>query len=101
VLASPALAKDRYAGLGHHLTARHLVVSSGSFSRRRDALSRDGIIGWNLRQTLFQRRSGLVTLTATTAAGKQGYHLHDVEQSRAVQVGAEVTPALVEQFLVR
>lgn len=101
VLASPALAKDRYAGLGHHLTARHLVVSSGSFSRRRDALSRDGIIGWNVRQTLFQRRSGLVTLTATTAAGRQGYHLHDVEQSRAVQVGAEVTPALVAQFLAR
>ncbi len=42
----------------------------GSLAGRRDAVQRTGIIGWNIRQSLFQRRAGLVTLCATTAAGR-------------------------------
>ena len=80
-VAAPALAKDRYAGLGHLLTPTHLVVRSGSFSRRRDVLLRSGIIGWTLRQSFFQRRAGIASLVATTAAGKQA-----------------LAPALVEFF---
>ena len=57
------LAADRYRSLGHAVAGRFLVTRAGSLSRRRDALERDGIIGWNLRQSFFQRRAGLVTLT--------------------------------------
>ena len=32
-------------------------------------LTRDGILGWNIRRTPFQRRAGLVTLFATSAGG--------------------------------
>lgn len=98
---APSLARDRYAGLGHHLTAHHLVVRSGSFVRRRDLLLRHGIIGFNVRQTFFQRRVGLSTLAATTAAGKQSYTAYDISLGEAVALAHEVDPHLVDQFLAR
>lgn len=93
------LARDRYAGLGHALTADHLVVRAGSFQGRRDALQRSGIIGWNIRQTFFQRRAGLVTLCATTAAGKQVYHALDLPEATAIALADAAVPGLVGQFL--
>jgi len=100
-LCSPVLARDRYAGLGHHLTARHLVVRSGSLVRRRDLLLRQGIIGYNLRATFFQRRAGVATLAATTAAGKQGYTAYDIPLDDGVALMHAVDPRLVGQFLAR
>jgi putative membrane protein len=94
-----ALAQDRYRRLGHALTPHHLVVRKHSFRGRRDALQRDGIIGWNLRQTWFQRRAGLATLVATTSAGRQGYSTLDVPEDEAVAVARAVTPDLLEPFL--
>jgi putative membrane protein len=93
------LAADRYAGLGHALTDRHLVVRSGSFQGRRDALQRTGIIGWNIRQTFFQRRAGLVTLCATTAAGKQVYHALDLPEDVAIALADAAVPGLLSQFV--
>ena len=96
-----ALGQDRYRRLGHALTPHHLVVRKHSFRGRRDALQRDGIIGWNLRQTWFQRRAGLATLVATTSAGRQGYSTLDVPEDEAVAVARAVTPDLLEPFLRR
>lgn len=93
------LAHDRYRRLGHALTADYLVLQRDSFRGRRDALQRAGIIGWNLRQTLFQRRAGLVTLTATTAAGKQAYHAVDIPEELAVALADEAVPGLLTPFL--
>lgn len=93
------LAADRYAGLGHALTDRHLVVRSGSFQGRRDALQRTGIIGWNIRQSFFQRRAGLVTLCATTAAGKQVYHALDLPEDVAIALADAAVPGLLGQFV--
>ncbi|RNM12473.1 PH domain-containing protein [Nocardioides pocheonensis] len=98
-VAGTWLAADRYAGLGHALTERYLVVRSGSFQGRRDALQRTGIIGWNIRQTFFQRRAGLVTLCATTAAGKQVYHVLDAPEGMAIALADAAVPGLVDQFL--
>ena len=93
------LARDRYAGLGHALTERHLVVRAGSVQGRRDVLARTGIIGWNLRQTWFQRRAGVVTLIATTAAGKQAYQALDIPESAAIALADAAVPDLLGQFL--
>lgn len=102
-LAAPAagllLARDRYARLGHALTEDYVVIRWGSLRGRRDALQRTGIIGWNIRQTFFQRRAGLVSLTATTAAGQQSYEILDVPEHVAVAFAAEAVPGLVEQFV--
>ncbi len=99
LVAGLLLARDRYAGLGHALTERYLVVRSGSLSGRRDALQRDGIIGWNLDQSFFQRRAGVMTLTATTAAGHQAYSALDIPVDAGVALAAEAVPGLLDQFL--
>jgi putative membrane protein len=93
------LAADRYRSLGHAIAGRFLVTRAGSLDRRRDVLECDGIIGWNVRQTFFQRRAGLATLTATTAAGRQRYAVTDLPLSMAVKLGDRVLPGLLGDFL--
>ena len=94
-----ALAFDRYRRLGHGLTDGHLVVRSGSLRGRRDVVQRTGIIGWNLQQSWFQRRAGLVTLVATTAAGSQAYAAIDIPEDQAIALAHAAVPGLVEPFL--
>jgi putative membrane protein len=67
--------------------------------RRRSILATEGIIGWRIHQSWFQRRQGLVTLTATTAAGRQDYSAHDVPAAIALSVAAAATADLVSPFL--
>ena len=98
------LAADRYRNLGHAVSespgGATLVGRHGSLVRRRVMLSRDGIIGWNVHQSFFQRRSGLATLVATTAAGHQHYEIVDVELAEALRVADQALPGLVTPFLV-
>ncbi len=93
------VAEDRYRSLGHLLAGPLLVVRQGSLVRRRCVLSRDGIIGWNLNQSFFQRRAGVVTLVATTAAGRQKYEALDVPAADAVRLADEAVPGLLTPFL--
>ena len=93
------LARDRYRGLGHRLVGDWIVLSTGSLVRRRSIFTVHGVIGWSLRQTWFQRRRGLVTLTATTAAGKQRYSAPDVPMAEALAFIAAATPDLAAPFL--
>jgi putative membrane protein len=95
----PLLAVDRYASLGHARTGRFLVFRQGSLVRRRYVLATDGVIGWTVRQSFFQRRAGLVTLIATTAAGRQRYELLDVEPAEAVALADAAVPGLLTPFL--
>jgi putative membrane protein len=94
-----ALAADRFRRLGHGLSEGYLVVRSGSLSGRRDVLQRSGIIGWNVHQSWFQRRAGLVTLVATTAAGRQAYAALDIPESLAIELADSAVPGLVTPFL--
>jgi putative membrane protein len=96
-LAVP-LALDRYRSLGHAIVAGHLVTSFGSLVRRRCVIEVDGVIGWNVRATFFQRRLGLATLTATTAAGRQRYAISDVAGAEALRF-ADAVPGLLREFL--
>lgn len=100
-VAALPVAADRYRSLGHALAPGHLVTRWGSLVRRRVALDRDGIIGWNLSRSFFQRRAGLATLTATTAAGRQGYGIVDVELAEALRTADQGIPGLLTPFLVR
>jgi len=95
-----ALAYDRYRSLGHALVGRFLVARRGSLVRRRYMLDCDGIIGWNLTQSFFQRRLGLATLAATTAAGRQRYDVQDVPLAEAVRLADQALPGLLAPFLV-
>ncbi|MGE3258006.1 PH domain-containing protein, partial [Pseudonocardia sp.] len=90
---------DRWRNLGHALTERYLVSRHGSLLRRTAALQRGGVIGWTLRQSVFQRRSGLVTLTAVTAAGDGGYPVVDIAAADGVALADAAVPGLLTPFL--
>ncbi|MGQ0481336.1 MAG: PH domain-containing protein [Pseudonocardia sp.] len=90
-----ALGVDRYRNLGHALRPEYLVIGAGSVVRRRVALQRRGIIGWRLRQSLPQRRVGLVTLDAVTAAGRGRYSLVDLPIGWARELIDKVNPGLL------
>lgn len=98
VALSFPLAADRYRTLGHALAHGCVVTRSGSLVRRHSAVACHAVIGWNLRSTLFQRRAGLTTLTATTAAGRQGYRISDVDATEAVRFAEAAVPGLLGQF---
>ncbi|GAA1137963.1 PH domain-containing protein [Ornithinicoccus hortensis] len=91
---------EEYRNLGHGLTPRYLVGQQGSLLRQRHVLERDGIIGWNVRQSFFQRRRGLATLVATTAAGPESVEIRDLPLTMAVDLADSATPGLLRQFAV-
>ncbi len=93
------LALDAYRNLGHALTSRYLVTRHGAGVRDTVALQRSGVIGWTVSQSLFQRRAGLVTVTATTAAGSGGYRVIDVATAEGLAVAERAVPGLLEPFL--
>ncbi|MEV0391402.1 PH domain-containing protein, partial [Nonomuraea sp. NPDC050643] len=95
------LAVEGAANLGHALGARHLVSRKGSVVRHTIALDRRGVSGWTITETLFQRRSGLLTVSATTAAGKGHYEVVDVGRGDGLDLAAAAVPGLLEPFLVR
>jgi putative membrane protein len=95
-VAAALLAADRSRGLGHRVGDGWLVARSGSVDRRRDCIAAAGIIGWTVRQTFFQRRAGVATLVAATAAGVKGYRVLDVPAEAAWAVAAAASPWVAE-----
>lgn len=93
------LAEDRYRNLGHAFIGGRLVFRSGSVLRRRHILDSEGVIGWTVRRSYFQRRAGLVTVTATTAAGRQHYSGVDIQAAEAIALAEAATPGLLTPFL--
>jgi putative membrane protein len=98
-VAVVAYALDAARSLGHALRGAFLVTRLGSIQRRTAVLARSGIIGWNLRQSWFQRRRGLATLEATTAAGAGVYAVVDLDLPGAVDLAAAAVPGLLDGFL--
>jgi putative membrane protein len=86
------LAVDRSRALGHRVDAEWLVARAGSLDRRRDCIAAAGIIGWTVRQTLLQRRAGVATLIAATAAGVKAYRVIDVPAELAWTIAAAASP---------
>jgi putative membrane protein len=86
------LAFDRSRSLGHRVGDGWLVARTGSVQRRRDCIAAPGIIGWTVRQTLMQRRVGVATLIAATAAGVKHYQVIDVPADLAWSIAAEASP---------
>ncbi|MGW4241322.1 PH domain-containing protein [Nocardia sp. NPDC004722] len=95
-----ALAWDRYRGLGHAVipavngNPTWLITRSGSLDRDRDCLEAPGVIGWTVRQTFFQRRAGVATVVAASAAGKKRYHVIDLPLAQAWALIEAVTPGI-------
>ncbi|ROQ31625.1 putative membrane protein [Streptomyces sp. PanSC19] len=93
------LALDAYRALGHGVGGGFLVARSGTVRRTTVALQRSGVIGWTVRQSYFQRRAGLLTVTATTAAGAGAYAVRDAGEGQGLAFAAEAVPGLLTPFL--
>ncbi|MFD5101382.1 PH domain-containing protein [Streptomyces albidochromogenes] len=99
--AAVFLARDAYRSLGHGVAGDYLVARSGTVRRTTVALRRGGVIGWTVKQSVFQRRAGLVTLTATTAAGAGAYSVYDAAEGEGLAFADEAVPGLLAPFLDR
>ena len=99
VPVAAVLAVDAYRSLGHGLGGRYLVARSGTVRRATVALQRGGIIGWTFRQSVFQRRAGLATVIATTAAGAGAYAVPDAGSDDGLALAAAAVPGLLDPFL--
>jgi putative membrane protein len=95
------LAGDRVRALGHRVDSRWLVAGGGSLERRRDCLATAGIIGWTVRQSPFQRRAGVATLVAATAAGTKRYPVIDVPENQVWAVAAQASPWVADSVWAR
>ncbi|MGY1749588.1 PH domain-containing protein [Modestobacter sp. SYSU DS0511] len=82
VLAFP-VARARYASLGHAAGGPTLAVRSGWLVREHVVLQRRAVVGWQVRQTFFQRRAGLATVQACVGAGSGGYAAVDMAADEA------------------
>ncbi|MCJ0904653.1 PH domain-containing protein [Rhodococcus sp. ARC_M6] len=87
-----ALAYDRATGLGHAVLPGWLITRSGSLDRKRHSLEADGVIGWTVRETFFQRRAGVATVIAATPAGTGGYAVIDLPAQDSWSLIEAVTP---------
>jgi putative membrane protein len=88
-----------YHGLGHALTGEHLVVRWGVTPRSTVAVQRTGIVGWKIRQTIFQRRARLISVGATVAAGSGVYVIRYADQADGLSVADAAVPGLLTPFL--
>ncbi|MFQ1003118.1 PH domain-containing protein [Modestobacter sp. SSW1-42] len=73
----------RYAATGHAAGPRSFAVRSGWLVREHAVLQRRAVVGWQVRQSPFQRRAGLVTVLACVGAGSGGYAARDMAADEA------------------
>jgi putative membrane protein len=73
----------RYAALGHATGPRTFAVRAGWLVREHTVLQRRAVVGWEVRQTVVQRRAGLVTVQACVGAGRGGYDAVDMAAEEA------------------
>ncbi len=90
--ANGLIALDRARSLGHSAPPGWLITRSGSLAREQDHLAADGIIGWTVRQSFFQRRTGVATVIAATPAGKGAYAVVDLPVEQTWGLIESVTP---------
>lgn len=96
---SLGVAVDGYRSLAHEVRRGYLLVRRGSVVRSTVALQDRAVIGFTFSSSPGQRRAGLMTLTATTAAGSGGVKIRDLAAADALPVSRTVVPGLLEQFL--
>ncbi len=101
LLAAAAVGEASYRHLGHALAGEHLVAGSGQLARIRTVLETDGIIGWVVSESWWQRRIGLADLVATTAAGDERVLVRDVRLDVGVALADAATPGLLADFVDR
>ncbi|MFX4292810.1 PH domain-containing protein [Streptomyces bohaiensis] len=97
--AGCGLAVAGYRSLGHAFAGPWVVVRSGAVNRATSVLRTGAVSGVRVRQSLFQRRLGLATVTVSTAAGYGAYEAVDLAAPRAAEFADRALPGGVAAFL--
>lgn len=79
---------DRYRSLGHACDGEAFAVRSGSLVRQTTVMQRRAVVGWQIRQSFFQQRAGLSTVTALVGAGAGAYSALDADSTDALNFAA-------------
>ncbi|MEX2445876.1 MAG: PH domain-containing protein, partial [Dehalococcoidia bacterium] len=87
-----------YRALGHAIVGDYLVVRSGLLDRATTALLRPAVSTIVVRESLLQRRLGLKTVVAMTAAGEGAYEAPDLAADEAITFATEAAPGLLAPF---
>lgn len=88
-----------YRALGHTMTQRYLVVRSGLLNRATYALDRSAVSTIAIKESLFQRRLGLQTVSAMSAAGYGIYEAPDMDANHSLAFATEAAPGILDEFL--
>lgn len=88
-----------YRALGHAIAGPYLVTRSGLVSRSTTALRRSAVSTIVIRESPLQRRLGLRTVSAMTAAGDGGYDTPDIGRDESLAFAARAAPGLLDPFL--
>ncbi|MGC0141694.1 PH domain-containing protein [Pseudactinotalea sp. Z1732] len=89
-----------YRALGHTIAGAYVVMRSGLLSRYTTALQRDAVSTVAVSESLLQRRLGLRSVSAMTAAGDGAYDAPDVPADSAAELANLASDGLLEPFLV-
>jgi putative membrane protein len=73
----------RYTALGHAAGPRSFAVRSGWLVQEHTVLQRRAVVGWQVRQSVVQRRAGLATVRACVGAGRGAYTAVDMAAEEA------------------
>ncbi|MGI8722090.1 MAG: PH domain-containing protein, partial [Geodermatophilaceae bacterium] len=79
---------DRYRALGHAFTGDAFAVRSGSLVRQTTVMQQRAVVGWKIRQSFFQRRAGVSTVSALVGAGSGAYSALDADGSDGLVLAA-------------
>jgi putative membrane protein len=88
----------RYAALGHAAGAGSFTVRSGWLVREQAVLQRRAVVGWQVRQSPFQRQAGLATVIACVGAGRGGYAAIDLAADDVAPFTAAASEPWAETF---
>jgi putative membrane protein len=100
VLGVP-LGLGRYASLGHATGQRSFAVRVGWLVRERAVLERRAVVGWQVKQSWFQRRAGLASAIACVGAGRGGYIALDLAADDVARFAVAASEPWAEQLVPR
>lgn len=88
----------RFRALGFGVTDDHIVTREGVLGRTWWSVPLGKVQTVAIRQSPFQRRLGLATISVDTAGGRTGIHVIDVTLSRAREIGAMLSHRSTNSF---
>lgn len=89
-----------FRALGHAIAGEYVVFRSGLVSRATAALQRSAVSTIAIRESLLQRRLGLNTVSAMTAAGHGIYEAPDIAADEAIRFAADTATGILDPFLI-